>query len=291
MNRTEKNDADDLEGFDESPYLRRQRAIPVRKKQIETSKLAIFFRIFLTVVLVAGLSIAVYRFVEYATTSPEFQISIREVSGLRNLSGNAVMEQLAPLVGQNIFRADYADRIRALRQIPWVESVVLLRYWPSSVSVIITERKPVGYALVNGIVELIDKEGVPLGPMGDTPQQFDFPVMRGLTPENTTEDHTVNRLRIRHYMDLLKDLDSDQSGYSKDLSEVDVSDADDVKILLKDDPVMVHLGKEDYLQRFKLYLANIKRLEQDHPNIDSIDTRFKDQLVVKLQEKPKEAKK
>lgn len=290
MPRSERNRADDLEDFDESPYLRRQRAVPVKKKQIETSKLALFFRIFFAVAMFVGLGIGLHRFVEYALTSPRFQLSIREVQGLRNLSDTVVMDQLAPLIGQNIFRANYSERIGALMQIPWVESVVFLRYWPASISVLITERKPVGYALVNGTVQLIDKEGVPLGPSGEAQQHFDFPVMRGLAPENTTDDHTINRVRIQRYMTLLKDLDSNQDDYSKDLSEVDVSDPDDVKIILKTDPILVHLGKEEFLPRYRLYLANIKRLEQDHPDIDSVDMRFKDQIVIKLQEKPKEEK-
>ncbi len=290
MARSEKNRAEDLEEFEESPYLRRQRSVPIKKKQIETSKVAIFFRIFFAVLFLAALGLGARRMVEYATTAPQFQLSIREIRGLRNLSENTVMDQLAPLIGQNIFRANYSECIGALMQIPWVQSVVFLRYWPSSISVIITERQPVGYALVNGTVQLIDKEGVPLTPSGEMQQHFDFPVMRGLAPENTVDDHTINRIRIQRYMALLKDLDSDQSGYSKDLSEVDVSDPDDVKIIGKADPILVNLGKEDFLQRYKEYLGNIKRLEQDHPNIDSVDMRFKGQIIIKLQEKPKEEK-
>lgn len=284
MARGERNRFEEREEFDESPYLRRQRAISVQRKKIERNKLAIFFRVFFLLLLLGMLAAGGKRFVDFATTSPKFQINIREIQGLRNLSEAAVMEQLSPLIGQNIFHANYSDRIRALMQIPWVQSVTLLRFWPNTVSVLILERDPVGYALIEGTVQLIDREGIPLVTSGDTVQHFDFPVMRGLVAENTTDEHTLNRIRIGRYMDVLKDLETEHEGYSKDLSEVDVAEVDDVKILLKKDPILVHLGKDNYLSRFKLYLANIKRLKQDYPDIDSVDLRFKDQLVIKRQE-------
>lgn len=287
MARNESNKRDERDEFEESPYLRRQRAIEVKRKQIESNKLGLFFRVFFTLILLVGLGVGARRFYEYATTVPKFQLSIGKVEGLRNLSEQVVLEQLTPLIGQNVFRANYDDRIRALMQIPWVESVVFLRFWPGTLSVIITERAPVGYALVNGTVALIDKEGVPLSTSGDSQQRFDFPVMRGLMPENTTDDHTLNRLRISRYTGLLKELESDEGGYSKDLSEVDVSEPEDLKVILKDDPILVHLGKDSFLPRFKRYLANIKKLKQDYPDIDSVDMRFKDQIVVKRQERNK----
>ena len=290
MAREEVNKNEEREGFEETPYLRRQRAISVKRTQVEASKLVLFMRIIFSLLVLIAIGIGIRRFMEYATTSPKFQLSVSEISGVRNLSENTVMQQLSPLIGQNIFRANYNDRIRALMQIPWVESVVFLRFWPASLAVIIKERDPVGYALVNGTVQLIDQEGVPLGPAGDTQQHFDFPVMRGLVAENTTDDHVINRLRISHYRELLKDLESGQEGYSRDLSEVDVSDPDDVKVILKEDPILVHLGIENYLGRFKLYLANIKRLRQDFPDIDSVDLRFKDQIVIKRQEDSKGTK-
>jgi cell division septal protein FtsQ len=276
---------EEREGFEESPYLRRQRAIEVKRKRLEFNKLTLFFRVLLGVILLAGILLGARRFAEYVTTSAHFQIQIHNINGLRNLSERVVMQELEPLKGQNIFTANYKDRMQALLRIPWVESVVFLRFWPATLSVIITERTPVGYALINGVVELVDREGIPLTRRGDTQQSFDFPIMRGLAPENTTDDHVINRIRIDHYVDLLKELDSEQSGYSKDLSEVDVSDVDDVRVILKDDSVLVHLGKDSYLSRFKVYLANIKRLKQEYPDIDSVDMRFKGQIVVKRQEK------
>jgi cell division septal protein FtsQ len=288
MGRNDTNKDGEHDSFEETPYLRRQRAISVKRTQVERGKLVFVLRISCLLLVLAAVGIGIRRFIEYATTSPRFQLSIREVKGLRNLSEASVMQQLAPLIGQNIFRANYEDRIRALKQIPWVESVEFLRFWPGSLSVLITERVPVGYALIGGAVELIDKEGVPLGASRETQQHFDFPIVRGLAPENTADDHAVNRRRIGQYTELLRELESGQEGYSGDLSEVDVSDLNDVRVILKDDPILVHLGNENLLQRFKLYLANIKKLKQDYPDIDAVDLRFKDQIVIKRQETSKE---
>lgn len=287
MARHENNKNEDREGFEESPYLRRQRSIEVKRKQLEPSKLRVFFRIFFLILGLGVVAAAVNRCYDFVTTAPQFNLTIHEVSGLRHLSETVVMEQLAPLLGQNIFRANYDERIRALKQIPWVQSVSFQRFWPNRVSVLITERVPVGFALINGTVTLIDGEGVALSTVGDTQPHFDFPVMRGLVSENTTDDHKINQVRIQRYMQLLKALDSEQGEYSRDLSEVDVSDPEDVRVLLIEDPVLIHLGRENFLARFKLYLANIKKLKQDFPDIDSADLRYKDQIIIKRHESGK----
>jgi cell division protein FtsQ len=290
MPRREIERDDERALYEDGPYLRRQRSIEVKRKQLEESKMRVFFRVFFALLFLVGLGLGMRQVYEFATTSPRFAINIGEIQGLENLSENTVLAQLKPLIGQNILHANYGDRMRALLEIPWVKSVEFLRFWPSTLSVVITERQPVGFALINDTVRLIDREGIPLATSADMPQKFDFPIMRGLVAENTTDDHVINQIRIGRYVDLLQKLDADQSGYSKDTSEVDVSDPDDLKILLKDDPIVIHMGKEDYLDRFKLYLANIKRLKQEYPSIDSVDLRFKDRIIIKPAEVSSEGK-
>ena len=48
------------------------------------------------------------------------------------------------------------------------------------------------------------------------------------------------------------------------LSEVDISDADDIKVLANDPDgaVLVHLGSSDYLDRYKIYVAHVREWRQ-----------------------------
>jgi len=58
---------------------------------------------------------------------------------------------------------------------------------------------------------------------------------------------------MKSYNELVRELDSSGAHYSQGLSEVDLTDTEDVKVLAADTngEVLVHLGAGNYLQRIK----------------------------------------
>ena len=87
---------------------------------------------------------------------------------------------------------------------------------------------------------------------------------------------------MRIYAQLVRDLDSGGSNYSHGLSEVDLSDPEDVKITVADPngEVLVHLGSSDYLVRFKVYVAHIQEWRQQFQKVRSVDLRYDRQVIV-----------
>ena len=81
---------------------------------------------------------------------------------------------------------------------------------------------------------------------------------------------------------LVRELDSEGAHYSKDLSEVDLSDLEDVKMVVADPAgaVLVHLGSSDFLRRYKIYLAHAQEWRQQFQKLDSVDLRYERQIVV-----------
>src|SRR6185437_5981088 len=77
-------------------------------------------------------------------------------------------------------------------------------------------------------------------------------------------------------------LDSAGGRYSQDISEVDLNDPDDVKVLTTgpDGEVLIHLGSSDYLNRYKIYVAHVREWRQQFSKIDSVDLRYDRQIVV-----------
>ena len=75
--------------------------------------------------------------------------------------------------------------------------------------------------------------------------KYSFPVLA------TTGDEPVSTLaaRMKIYSALTRDLDSGGTNYSRDLSEVDLSDPDDAKVTVEDPngALIIHLGSSDYL--------------------------------------------
>src|SRR5439155_650543 len=72
------------------------------------------------------------------------------------------------------------------------------------------------------------------------------------------EPLSTRAARMKTYNALIRELDSDGSNYSKDLSEVDLADPDDVKVTVADPAgaVLLHLGATNYLERYKTYIAH-----------------------------------
>jgi hypothetical protein len=87
---------------------------------------------------------------------------------------------------------------------------------------------------------------------------------------------------MKTYRQLIGELDSDRAHYSQELSEVDVSDADDVKVLATDPggEVLVHLGASNFLDRFKIFKGHVQEWRQQFARLDSVDLRYDHQIVV-----------
>ena len=78
------------------------------------------------------------------------------------------------------------------------------------------------------------------------------------------------------------DLDAGGARYSQDLSEVDLSDLEDVKVRVNDPAgdVLVHLGSSDYLRRYKIYVTHAQGWRQQFQKLESVDLRYDNQIIV-----------
>jgi cell division protein FtsQ len=87
---------------------------------------------------------------------------------------------------------------------------------------------------------------------------------------------------VKIYNDLASQLDAGGAHYSQDLSEVDLSDAEDVKVLPSDPQgeVLVHLGSSNYLERYKVHVSHVREWRQQFDKLESVDLRYERQIIV-----------
>ena len=80
----------------------------------------------------------------------------------------------------------------------------------------------------------------------------------------------------------MKELDAGGADYSRDLSDVDLSDPDDVKATVTDPQgaVLVHLGSSNFLERFKIYVAHVQEWRAQFQKLESVDLRYEHQVIV-----------
>ena len=87
---------------------------------------------------------------------------------------------------------------------------------------------------------------------------------------------------MKVFMQLMTDLDANGEHRSQELSDVDVTDPDDVKVTVGDPQgaVLVHLGSSNFLERYKVYVEHVQEWRQQFQKLDSVDLRYERQVIV-----------
>src|SRR5581483_620683 len=128
----------DLDREEESPFLRAQKRVSVRRGALP-KKAANGLKW-------AGLAVgAIYR---YGEQSWRFRVDSSddiEISGNHSVSHAQVLEAFGSDIGRNIFFIPLSQRRAQLEQIPWVESASVMRFVPNRLKVEIHERTPVAF--------------------------------------------------------------------------------------------------------------------------------------------------
>ena len=272
----------DLEAEQESPFLRGQKRVSVRRGTIPPKAAYHLKWVALALIVLALLGAAGAALYAYGEHSWRFRIDSSdqiEVGGAEHVAHAQIMEVMGGDIGRNIFFVPLAQRKQQLEQIPWVESASVMRFVPNRLRIQIHERTPVAFARIGSHVSLIDAGGtlMELSPGGK--RKYSFPVIAGM---NAGEPLSTRAARMSSYNALVRDLDSSGARYSQELSEVDISDTEDVKVLAADanGDVLVHLGSGNYLQRYKTYVTHVQQWRQLFDKLESVDLRYDGQIIV-----------
>jgi cell division protein FtsQ len=289
---TSETDAINPEAIaDEEPrYLRRQKPVEVRRKKFGKRTWPFYRRAMVAGVAVLVGGFALYQVGSFFLYSPRVTLASLdqiEISGTHYLARQAITEKFAQDENRSVLRVPLDDRRAALESIPWVDHAIVSRILPDRLRVEIVERSPVAFLRNGTDLGLIDGHGVLL----DRPVEgdFQFPVVSGIseaTPASQREQ------RMAYYTQLLRDLTAVRPGAADHVSEVDLSDASDVRVTLAglsemgitgledQGPVLVHFGTKDFDTKFRVLVDNISQWRASAGRVDSIDLRFSKQVVV-----------
>jgi len=272
----------DLEAEQESPFLRGQKRVSVRRGSLPQKTANRLKWVAVALVALAILGAAGAGLYDYGKHSWRFRIDSSdqiEVSGALHVAHAQIMEVMGGDIGRNIFFVPLAQRKQQLEQIPWVESASVMRFVPNRLRIEIHERTPVAFARIGSHVSLIDAGGtlMELAPGGK--HKYSFAVIAGM---NAGEPLSTRAARMKNYNELVRELDSGGAHYSQELSEVDLTDTEDVKVLAADanGEVLVHLGSGNYLQRYKTYVTHVQQWRQQFDKLESVDLRYDGQIIV-----------
>jgi cell division protein FtsQ len=270
----------DLDVDEESPFLRGQKRVSARRSTLpkKTANGLLWALVAATILCFAGFAAAaLYRYGEHSWRFRVDSSDNIEVTGMQNVTKSQIMEVMGADIGRNIFFIPLAQQKAQLEQIPWVESASVMRFVPNRLKVEIHERTPVAFARVGPRMSLIDAGGTLMELTAK--HKYSFPVILGMNPG---EPLSTRAPRMKAYAEMVRELDSGGARYSQDLSEVDLSDLEDVKVRVNDPAgdVLVHLGSSDYLRRYKIYVTHAQGWRQQFQKLESVDLRYDNQIIV-----------
>jgi len=206
-----------------------------------------------------------------------------EISGNNHLTRAQLLSVFGEDVDRNVLTVPLTARRAELEALPWVEHATVMRLLPNRVRVSIVERTPVAFVRQGGEIGLVDAHGVllDLSPDSAADHAYSFPVVTGIAASDPVGTRAA---RMKIYLAFTRDLDEGPDKISKRLSEVDLTDPEDVKALIPDNgtDVLVHFGQEDFLTRYQRYEQNLPDWKTKYPKLASVDMRYEREVVLEM---------
>jgi cell division protein FtsQ len=217
-----------------------------------------------------------------------------QIAGNSHLTRAQLLSVFGEDVDRNIFTIPLDARRTELESLPWVEHATVMRLLPNRVRVAIVERTPVAFVRQGARIGLVDASGMLFDLPGPDMEEanggrgaaagahYSFPVLTGISAE---DPQSVRAARIKIYLGFVAALDASGEGISHKLSEVDLSNPEDVKAIIPDKgtDLLVHFGEEKFLERYHQYQAHLAEWRTQYPKLASVDMRYERQVVLQMQ--------
>ena len=271
---------------DEEPrYLRRQKPLEIRRKKFGGRSWPFYRRVLVwTIAGAAGLSVSVVagRFLLYSPQVLLLKSDQIDLLGNHIVSRESVLQPFAHDRNRSVLRIPLEARRSQLEQLPWVESASVERILPNRIRVELTERTPIAFLRNGNELALIDAHGVILNrPEGE---DLHFPIVAGLPDSMPREEREK---RIETYQEFLRDADLVRGGSSDRVSEIDLSNAKDLRVVMTglasvtdSQAVTIHFGNSDFTAKYRMLVENFAQWQANAGRVQSIDLQYSRQVVV-----------
>ncbi len=266
-----------LPDVENEPKRTRARSNPPARNSVSTARI-VTIAIAFAVLLIASLYLF-HRMEQFLIRDPRFALSgvdadpgAIEIAGAAHASRAEIERVFSIDLGRSVYLLPLSDRRETLRSVDWIKDASIARLWPNRVVVSVQERKPVAFlTLAPARFALIDEDGVILPPAED---RFTLPVLTGVRASDSIE---ARRDRVHRMLRLTTDLGDNV----RNISEIDVSDRDNLKVTVpRDGHIMtLLLGDRDFARRYQVFLNHYGEIKRQRPNAATLDLRLDDRIT------------
>ena len=283
---------------DEEPkYLRRQKPLEIKRRKFGRKAWMTYLRVSLWIL--AGLAVACMAYVaeNFLLHAPAMALLRPDqihIAGNRYVPPANVLGIFAADRNHSVLLIPLAQRRRQLESLPWVEQAAVRRALPNRIEVEITERTPIAFLRDGSEMNLVDAYGMILErPLKG---EFHFPVVSGVNGEMPI-DECEKRMEL--FAGFIQQIQAAHPGGTEQVSEVDLSDAEDLRVTLTglpggsspggvtsgdwgqtETPLLVHFGDSDFEGKYRTLIENIGQWRATAGRVESVDLRFSREAVV-----------
>lgn len=270
---------------DEPRYLRRQKPVEIRRKKFGAKNWSLYRRFSLWVLTAAAVAVVCFFAADFALHSQQVLLKKTdqiELLGNHTVARDAVVNVFYPDREHSVLTIPLNKRRSQIEQIGWVESASVQRILPNRLRVEVTERTPIAFVRNGGEISLIDAHGVILDRRAD--QDMRFPIISGVS-DSLPRDERERRMQT--YQELIRALDVVHAGSSDLLSEVDLSNPKNVRIVMAGIPgvsatqaVNIKFGGGDFVSKYRMLVDNFAQWQANAGCVHSVDLQFTRQVVL-----------
>jgi cell division protein FtsQ len=236
--------------------------------------------------MIASVGTAAFLLKTYLERDARFRItgaSNIQAEGLNEVTRAEMLPVFGEDIGRNVFFIPLNERRKQLEQIPWIEKATVMRLLPDQLRISVVERTPVAFVRQGQQIGLVDSNGILLSMPAAmmTQHHYSFPVVTGI---DAADPVASRRARMAVYQRLLGDLDANGQHLSEQISEIDLTDPEDARVLMPEQgaDILAHFGDDQFLARYQRYKAHIAEWRQQFPKLAAVDLRYEQQVVLEM---------
>ena len=252
--------------------MRKKKRVPkVNKQKIKSfdeSKVASLNKIKVLILLIILLFVVLYIAAAY---SPVFIVKNIEVSNNTRLTSEKIIELSRIEQDSNIFRLNKSSIISSLKTNAYIETASIDYKLPTTVKIVVTERKPLFIIQIADSFVYVDRQGYMLEV---STERLDLPIVTGFTTDlnNAKAGDRLSKTDLDKLNRVIKIMDALKT---KELlvtvSKIDVSDLNNCSVGFDSEGKVAYLGNCSDIDIRMDYLKTILEQESGHTGLIFVD--------------------
>lgn len=211
---------------------------------------------------------------EFKKVAPYFAVKKVLITGNHLIPSETIRQAMGLSAEESIFSVNTEEIKQTLKNLPNVKKVVVRKLFPDIIGVRLEDRIPVAVLEGDNPV-LVDKEGIVLE-FDLSVGKVDLPVLTGIRPGDGGE---ISAERIAKALTILRSLR--QANFPARISEINISNPENVMLYPDQKPVCVLLGGEKWQERLNKLAFAWNQITAGLKPGDRLDLRFRRQIVIK----------